>query len=88
MSKEITVEELAADLASHVAEVKQGETLTIVEDGKAIATIAPALTFVHRGVPYPFRGFDPGPPLNLGDKAVEMLIEERERERSGKKHGF
>lgn len=87
MSKEITVEELAADLEAHIAEVKAGETLTIVEEGKHVATISP--TSVGRGVRYPFRDFDPGPrPKNLKTDAAELLIEERERERSGKKYGL
>jgi hypothetical protein len=43
---------------------------------------------VQRGVRFPFRGFDPGPPLNLPVDPVALLIEEREYERSGKKYGL
>lgn len=86
MSKELTVAELAADLQSHVAEVKSGETLTIVEEGKPIATIAP--TIIRRGVRYPFRDFSFGErPRNLRSDPAEIIIEEREHERSGKKYG-
>jgi antitoxin (DNA-binding transcriptional repressor) of toxin-antitoxin stability system len=86
MSKQVTVEELAANLRDHLADVRQGETLEIIEDGRKIASVSP--TIAQRGVPYPFRGFDPGPPLNLPVDPVAVLIEEREYERSGKKHGL
>jgi hypothetical protein len=45
-------------------------------------------TIVQRGVRFPFRDFDPGPPLKLPVDAVALLIEEREYERSGKKYGL
>ena len=88
MSKQVTVEELAAHLREHIAEVQRGETLEIVDDGRAIAIIRPAIVIAQRGVPYPFRDFDPGPPLEgLTIDPVDLLIEEREYERSGKKYG-
>jgi antitoxin (DNA-binding transcriptional repressor) of toxin-antitoxin stability system len=85
MSKQVTVEELATNLREHLAEVRQGETLLIIEDGKQIASVTP--TIVQRGVPYPFRDFDFGSrPKNLTIDGAEVIIAERERERSGLKH--
>ena len=85
MSKRITVEELAANLKEHLAEVVAGESLTIVEEGQEIARLAPPV-IVRRGIRYPFRDFNPGPrPKGLKSDPVEMLIEERERDRSGKR---
>lgn len=79
MSKQVTVRELREKLDELLAEVEAGETLTVVKDG---------LTLVQRGVRFPFRGFDPGPPLNLPVDPVAVLIEERDYERSGKKYGL
>ncbi len=82
MSKTVTVEELREKLDELLAEVESGETLTVVKD-----TTGPR--FAQRGVRFPFRGFDPGPrPKNLTVDPVEMLIEEREWERSNKKYGL
>ena len=85
MSKQVTVDELRENLREHLAEVRNGETLEIIEEGRQIASMRP--TIVQRGVPFPFRDFDPGPPLKLPVDPVALLIEEREFERSGKKYG-
>jgi antitoxin (DNA-binding transcriptional repressor) of toxin-antitoxin stability system len=87
MTKRVTVEELREHLDDHLAEVKRGETLTIVDDQQTIATMAPAVAAAHEGVPYPFRSLDFGPPLELAIDPAQLVIEEREHERSGKKHG-
>jgi hypothetical protein len=88
MSKQVTVEELAAHLREHIAEVQRGETIDITEDGRTIAIIRPAMVIAQRGVPYPFRDFDFGPrPEGLKIDAADLIIEEREYERSGKKYG-
>ena len=80
MSKRITVEELAANLREHLAEVKAGESLTIVDEGKMVASLEPPLNFVHRGMRYPFRDLKLTPaPKNLKSDPVELLIEDRER---------
>lgn len=82
MSKRVTVEELAADVRKHLAEVEEGETLTVTQEGREVATITPAN--VQRGVRYPFRNLKFTPlskPLDLDP--VELLIEDRERDRSG-----
>jgi hypothetical protein len=84
MSKQVTVEELREKLDELLAEVESGETLTVVP---ARESVGPKI--VQKGVPFPFRGFDPGPrPKNLTVDPVEMLIEEREWERSNKKYGL
>lgn len=87
MSKEVTVEELREHLEEIIAEVEAGEDVTIVRDGVRILNMQP--TVVNRGVPYPFRDFDFGPrPAGLKMDPAELIIEERERERSGKKYGL
>jgi len=84
MSKTITVEELAANLKEHLAEVRDGETLTITDEGRTIAFMEPPRHLEQRGVRYPFRNFDPGPrPEGLKSDPVELLIEDRQRDRSG-----
>lgn len=82
MSKTITVEELAADVGRYLAEVIDGETLTVTQEGRQVATISPSTE--QKGVPYPFRNFDPGPrPKGLKSDPVELLIEDRRRDRTG-----
>lgn len=85
MSKEVTVEELREKLDELLAAVENGEALTVTRDGKQIGTLNPAA--VRRGVPYPFRDFDFGPrPKNLNTDPAALIVEERERERSGEKY--
>jgi antitoxin (DNA-binding transcriptional repressor) of toxin-antitoxin stability system len=86
MSKEVTVEELREKLDELLAAVESGESVTITKDGRSIAEFT--TTAGTSGVPYPFRNFDFGPPLNLGIDPAQIIIDEREYERSGKKHGF
>ena len=83
MSKQVTVEELREKLDELLAEVESGETLTVVSTRERNGP-----RIVQKGVPFPFRGFDPGPPLNLPVDPVAALIEEREWERSNKKYGL
>ncbi len=85
MSKEITVEELIANIAAHLDEVKNGETLTIVQDGKQIATMKPHLSW--ESVKYPFRDLKFTPlkkPLSVDP--TDLIREDRDYEE--KKHGF
>ena len=85
MSKEITVEELIANIAHHLDEVKNGETLTIIQDGERIATMTPSV--VQKGVKYPFRDLKFGPrPKNLRTDPTDLIREDRDYEQ--KKHGF
>jgi antitoxin (DNA-binding transcriptional repressor) of toxin-antitoxin stability system len=87
MSKEVTVEELREKFDELLAAVENGEALTLTRDGKQIGTVNPSVA--RRGVLYPFRNLNLSPGIpGLGDEAVRQLIEERDRERSGKKHGL
>ena len=85
MSKQVTVKELRENLDELLAEVEAGETLTVVKDGQPIAEFAG--TSGTGGVRHPFRDFDFGSrPKNLKTDAAEIIIAERERERSGLKY--
>ena len=88
MSKTVTVEELEEHLRERLDDVRNGETVTIVDGTKTIAVIEPAsLEDVHviRHDPaLRLQDFQRRPPLR-DTGAVEWLIGERERERSGKK---
>ena len=84
MSKQVTVEELIANIAAHLDEVKNGESLTIVQDGKQIATMTPHV--MQTRVEYPFRDLDFGPPVNLPFDVTDLIREDRDHEI--KKHGF
>ncbi len=41
MSTEITIEELAADMEEQLARASRGETVIILKDGQAVATVGP-----------------------------------------------
>src|SRR5206468_1355517 len=41
VTKSVTVAELTEHLAEHLAEVREGTTIEVVDDGKKIATIEP-----------------------------------------------
>jgi hypothetical protein len=57
------------------------------DDDQEIQGVEPKI--VQRGVRFPFRGFDFGSrPKNLKTDPAALIIEERERERSGKKYGL
>jgi antitoxin (DNA-binding transcriptional repressor) of toxin-antitoxin stability system len=87
MSKEVTVEELREKLDEIIADIKGGETVTITEDGRSIGTVYS--TVPKRGKRFPFRDLKISPldkPLSVDP--VELLIKEREYERSGKKYGL
>lgn len=66
-----------------------GETLTATHDGYAVATFAPADLKIRPAEPGKYlRDFNPPPrPANLEIGAADILIEDREYERSGKKFG-
>jgi antitoxin (DNA-binding transcriptional repressor) of toxin-antitoxin stability system len=88
MSKRVTVQELAAHLTEHLAEVERGETVTVIAEQREIASIQPH-TVIRHDPAFPLRDFQPGArPHRLGFDAVQWLIDERERERSGKKYGL
>jgi prevent-host-death family protein len=85
MSRKVTVEELREKLEEIIAEVKAGETVTIVEEGRTIASVAPVSSY--RGVAYPFRDFDFGSrPANLTVDVTDIIREDRDSE--SEKFGF
>ncbi|HEX6101323.1 MAG TPA: hypothetical protein VF432_33715 [Thermoanaerobaculia bacterium] len=87
MSKELTVEELRERADELIDAIEHGETVAILQNGKRIGTYSPFI--VQRGTAFPFRNLQIAPlekPLDVD--AVAVLIEERERERSGKKYGL
>jgi antitoxin (DNA-binding transcriptional repressor) of toxin-antitoxin stability system len=87
MSKELTVEELREKADELIDAIEHGETVAILQNGKPIGTYSPFI--VQRGTGFPFRNLKIAPlEKPLGVDAVEILIEERERERSGKKYGL
>lgn len=86
MSKELTVEELRERADELIDAIANGETVTLTREGKEFATISPTTRTSYRGVPYPFRDFDFGSrPKNLRSDPAQLIIDERERERSEKK---
>ena len=91
MSKVVTVEELVANIDEHLAEVERGQTLTLTRDGQSVASLQPTdepLTIIRHDPSLRLRDFKPGPPFQGIDRhESDWLIEERERERSGKKYG-
>lgn len=86
MSKVVTIEELVAHIDEFVEDVRRGETLTLVQDGESIATVAPlsdAIQYVH--VPKP--GVRPGDfkptggrPKGLVTSSTDLLREDRDGE--------
>ena len=84
MTKDVTIAELAEHFTKHFEDVKRGVTLRVLFEGKTVATVTPTTESSPRQ--YPFRDFDPGPPLDLATDPVAWLVEERERDRSGKKY--
>jgi antitoxin (DNA-binding transcriptional repressor) of toxin-antitoxin stability system len=90
MSKRITVEELAANLREHLEEVRAGETLAIVEEEQEIARLAP-VPYVESLIRPPklpgrFQDVPIGPrPKNLRTDPAQIIIDERDYERSEKR---
>ena len=87
MSRELKLEELREDASELIAAIENGESLTITREGAPVATVN--VTRRRDGVRYPFRDFDWGPrPKNLDIDPAQVIIDERERERSLKKYGL
>lgn len=85
MSKELTVEELRERPDALIDAIDNGDSVTITREGKEIGTVSPLV--VQRGVRFPFRNLQITPlDKPLGVDPTHALIEERERERSGKKY--
>jgi antitoxin (DNA-binding transcriptional repressor) of toxin-antitoxin stability system len=91
VSKTITVEELAANVDDHIAEVQRGETLMVTAAGKPVAKLGPTTSVddLIRRRPTSslrFQDVDVGPrPKNLRSDAAQMIIAERDHERSEKR---
>ncbi|HUR80204.1 MAG TPA: hypothetical protein VM733_05535 [Thermoanaerobaculia bacterium] len=89
MSKVVTVEELEEHLRERLDDVRNGESLSVVDGATTIATIEPTarrkVTVIPHDPSLRLQDFKPGEPLE-GSTAVEWLIAERDRERSGKKY--
>ena len=90
MTKSVTVAELAEHLEDHLAEVCEGTTIEVVDRGAKIATITPEPREMKLVIPPPGKrpgDFQPSPLSKPLDKdPAEIIIEERERERSGAKY--
>lgn len=88
MSKQVTVEELEEHLRERIEDVRNGETVTVVDGTQTIAVIEPAslgeVSVIRHDPALRLQDFKPGAPLR-STGAVDWLIGERERERSGKK---
>lgn len=88
MSKTVTVEELREHLRERLEDVRNGESLSIVDGTNTIGVIEPVskprVKIIRRDPALRLQDFKPGAPLR-DTGAVEWLIAERDRERWGKK---
>jgi len=87
MSKQVTVEELEEHLHERLEDVQRGESISITQDGREIAVLQPHQRLrVHRADPRRFQDVPISPkPKGLDIDPAEIIIQERERERSNKK---
>jgi antitoxin (DNA-binding transcriptional repressor) of toxin-antitoxin stability system len=86
MNEQITAEELAADLKSALDRVRTGDTLTVIEDGDAVARVLPPADdpIIPHDPALRLEDFKPGPrPKRLDFNAEDWLMFEREEDRSG-----
>ena len=80
MTKSVTVAELTEHLAEHLAEVRDGTTIEVVDEDEVIATIAPTIYYPPPGSR--LGDLTPGPrPKNLTVDPVDILLEDRHRDR-------
>ena len=90
MTKSVTVAELTEHIEDHLAEVREGTTIEVLDNGTKIATINPAPKKQRFVIPPPGKRpcdmvFTPlSKPLD--EDPAEVIIAERERERSGAKY--
>ena len=86
MTKRVTVDELEEHLRERLEDVRNGESVSIVDGTRTIGVIEPAtkphVNVIRHDPALRLQDFKPGAPLR-GTGAVEWLIGERERERSG-----
>jgi antitoxin (DNA-binding transcriptional repressor) of toxin-antitoxin stability system len=85
MTKDVALDDLREHLDEYVGDVTRGATINVIRDGNVLATLAPP----HSAMSAPskrLQDFVPGPrPTRLTADPAEMVIEERDRERSGAK---
>jgi prevent-host-death family protein len=82
VTKNVTIEDLIAHIAEHVAAARAGTPIDIVDDGRRVAALLPAEP--DRSVEHLARpgDFVPGPrPPRLDFDAVEWLIYDRRNAR-------
>lgn len=85
--RDVTVEELRDHLDAILDAVEHGESISIQRDGRNIAALRPPAE-LHHGSPYPFRDLEITPlEKALPVDPVRLLVEDRDRERSGEKYG-
>lgn len=76
MTKSVTVEELAENLREYLAEVREGTTIRVVDDGNAAVDIS--ATILYPKSRKRLADIDPGPrPPNLKTDPVKILMEDR-----------
>ena len=85
MNRRVTVEELREHLEEHLEHVRQGDTLTVVRDGKVLANLEQEEKSWSKK-PDPalgrFQDVDVGPaPENLTVDVVDLLRQMRDEER-------
>jgi len=75
-TKRVTVEELAKHLREHLADVREGTTIEVVDDGHEVVHISP--TIIYPKSNKRTGDFKPGPrPPNLKTDPVKILMEDR-----------
>ena len=90
MTKDVTVAELAEHLVEHLQEMRQGTSLRVIDGGKTLVTLTAKdqpLEITHPVPGSRLQDWEPPPPLKkpLGIDVVDLLVEERERDRTGKR---
>jgi antitoxin (DNA-binding transcriptional repressor) of toxin-antitoxin stability system len=75
-TKRVTVEELAEHLREHLAEVREGTTIEVVDDGHEVVHISP--TIIYPKSNKRLADIIPGPrPPNLKTDSLKILMEDR-----------
>ena len=76
VTKAVSVDELAQHLREYLAEVREGTTIQVVEDGNETVNISPTIIYPKSGKR--LGDFKPGPrPPNLTTDPVKILMEDR-----------
>jgi len=76
MTKSVTVEELAEHLRDYLAEVREGTTIEVVDNGNTVVNISP--TIIYPKSRKRLADIKPGPrPPNLKTDSLKILMEDR-----------